>query len=150
MSADDLPGCRMSEDVLMVQREDEAYDMALIEGLRHPRPDIAETCAWVHGQRRTRRAVPALIAVLHERPNEVDVHVAAVLALGHIGDPAAFPALVEAVHSGAVRVRRAALRALAELDLDRARLVLREVAEADPSAGVREEARRLLQERGER
>ncbi|MFN3336455.1 MAG: HEAT repeat domain-containing protein [Thermomicrobium sp.] len=130
----------------MVQQPDEAYDMALIEGLRHPRPDIAETCAWVLGHRRTRSAVPALIAVLHERPNEIDVHVAAVLALGRIGDPAAFPALVEAAQSGAVRVRRAAVRALAELDLDRARPVLRAVAEADPSAGVREEARRLLRE----
>lgn len=88
---------------------DHDYDTALIEGLRHPRPDIAETCAWVLGQRRTRRAVPALIAVLHERPNEIDVQAAAVIALGRIGDPGAFPALVEAAQSGPVRVRRAAL-----------------------------------------
>lgn len=133
----------------IMRQEGEAYDMALIEGLRHPRPDIAETCAWVLGQRRTRHAVPALIAVLQERPKEVDVQVAVVLALGRIGDPAAFLALVEAAQSGAVRVRRAALRALAELDFDRARPVLQQIAETDPSSGVREEARRLLREGGE-
>uniref|UniRef100_A0A7C5VXE6 HEAT repeat domain-containing protein n=1 Tax=Thermomicrobium roseum TaxID=500 RepID=A0A7C5VXE6_THERO len=125
---------------------DHDYDTALIEGLRHPRPDIAETCAWVLGQRRTRCAVPALIAVLHERPNEIDVQAAAVIALGRIGDPGAFPALVEAAQSGPVRVRRAALRALTNLDPARARPILQTIAESDPSSGVREEARRLLGE----
>jgi HEAT repeat protein len=132
------------------QHEGSSYDMALIEGLQHPRPDIAEMCAWVLGQRRTRLAVPALIEVLHRRPNEIDVLVAAINALGSIGDTRALPALVEAAREGAVPVRCAALRALAAIDPVRATPILRDARERDPSPGVRAEAARLLEEEATR
>jgi len=132
------------------QHEGSSYDMALIEGLQHPRPDIAEMCAWVLGQRRTRLAVPALIEVLHRRPNEIDVLVAAVNALGSIGDTRALPALVEAAREGAVPVRRAALRALATIDPVGATPILRDARVRDPSPGVRAEAARLLEEEAKR
>jgi len=132
------------------QPEDSSYDMALIEGLQHPRPDIAEMCAWVLSQRRTHLAVPALIEVLHRRPREIDVLVAAVNALGSIGDPRALPALVEAARAGAGPVRRAALRALATIDPVRAAPILRDARARDPSPSVRAEAARLLEEEAER
>ncbi|WP_448575600.1 HEAT repeat domain-containing protein [Thermomicrobium sp.] len=132
------------------QPEDSSYDMALIEGLQHPRPDIAEMCAWVLGQRRTRLAVPALIEVLRRRLHEIDVLVAAINALGSIGDTRALPALVEVAHQGAVPVRRAALRALAAIDPVRAAPILRDARERDPSRSVRAEAARLLEEEAER
>ncbi|MCX2728117.1 HEAT repeat domain-containing protein [Thermomicrobium sp. 4228-Ro] len=122
----------------------ERYDMTAIEGLRHPRPDIAETCAWILGQRRVRAAVPALLAALEARPRDIDVQAAIVTALGRIGDPAAFPALVAVVHSGAVPVRRVALAALWAIDPERARPVLETVLATDPAAGIRAEAARLL------
>ncbi|MCS7050228.1 MAG: HEAT repeat domain-containing protein [Thermomicrobium sp.] len=130
----------------MSMTADQDYDSALLEGLRHPRPDIAEICAWVLGQRRTRRAVAALIAVLRERRDELDVQAAAIRALGRIGDPSAFPALVDAARSGAVPVRRAALRALVDIDAERARPMLRAIAASDPSPGVRAAAQQLLRE----
>jgi len=124
--------------------------MALITGLEHPRPDIAETCAWILGERRARAAVPALVAVLTRRPHDIAVQVAAVTALGRIGDPSAFPALVEAAQRAAVPVRRAALRALLALDPARARPVLAAASVSDPSPGIRSEARQLLEQEAPR
>lgn len=120
------------------------FDQALIEGLRHPRPDVAEICATVLGRRGTRAAVPALIAALREREHDHTVQAAAATALGRIGDPAAWDALVEAARSGAVVVRRAALCALVRIDPARARLVLAERAHAETASGVRTLIAQLL------
>lgn len=120
------------------------FEVALIAGLEHPRPDIAEQCARILGQRRSRPAVPALLRVLTTRLRDIDVLVAAVTALGEIGDPAAVPALMEAVRHVPVAVRRAAVRALIQIDAESTRAFLTSIARDDGSGTVREEARRLL------
>ncbi|MDW8060190.1 MAG: HEAT repeat domain-containing protein [Thermomicrobium sp.] len=126
-------------------QDSERYDMALIEGLAHPRPDIAEFCAWILGERRVRAAVPALIAALERRTADIAVQAAIARALGRIGDPAAFPALLAAAERGAVTVRRAALEALDAIDHARARPFLERACLSDPSPSVRAGARWLLE-----
>ncbi len=131
----------------MIERID-PFDRALIVGLEHPRPDVAEVCATVLGRRRTRAAVPALIAVLRQRPLDHAVQAAAAAALGRIGDPVAWDALVEAACSGAVVVRRAALCALVRIDPARARPLLAERARAETASGVRALIAQLLAGKG--
>ncbi|MCS7256695.1 MAG: HEAT repeat domain-containing protein [Thermomicrobium sp.] len=130
----------------MDDRPGDRYERALMEGLRHPRPDIAQTCAWILGQRRVRAAVPALLAALEARSCDIDVQAAIVTALGQIGDPRAFPALARVARQGTVPVRRVALAALWAIGQERARPVLEDVLATDSSAGVRSEAARLLRE----
>ena len=120
------------------------YDDQLIAGLADERPDVAEICAWVLGQRRVARAVGPLCELLRRRPRDIAVCVAAVEALGEIGDPSAMPTLRWVLEEGYAGVRRAAVRALARLDPEAARTVLARVAAEDPAAGVRELAGRLL------
>ncbi len=121
-----------------------SYDDQLIAGLADERPDVAEICAWVLGQRRVARAVRPLGELVRRRPRDVAVCVAAVEALGQIGDPAAVPALRWAIDNGYAGVRLAALRALARIDPEAACEVLARVAAEDPAAGVRELASQLL------
>jgi HEAT repeat protein len=83
----------------------------LIAALHHPEPTTPIRAAWILGQRRERRAVPALIELARESPDTFIVE-AAVAALGKIADLQALDTLREAVHHRSVRVRRAAQRSL--------------------------------------
>ncbi|MCM8748814.1 HEAT repeat domain-containing protein [Thermomicrobiaceae bacterium CFH 74404] len=121
-----------------------SYDDQLIAGLADERPEVAEICAWVLGQRRVARAVGPLCELVQRRPRDIAVCAAAVEALAQIGDPSAVPALLWVLEEGYAGVRRAAVRALARLDAETARAVLARVAAEDPAAGVRELAVRLL------
>lgn len=120
------------------------YDRQLIAGLTHHRPDVAQLCAWVLGQRRCAQAVGPLCALLRCRQRDVAVCVAAVEALGRIGDPVAAPTLCWILDAGYAAVRAAAVRALLHVDPEVARTVLPRVAAEDPAAGVRELASQLL------
>jgi HEAT repeat protein len=127
------------------QEDGARYDKLLVAGLAHERPDIAEMCAWVLGQRRATHAVQPLSELLRRRPRDVAVCVAAAGALAEIRDPAAVPALHWVFEHGYASVRAAAVRALARIDSQAARAVLERVAEEDPAAGVRDVAGQLLQ-----
>lgn len=120
------------------------YESKLIEGLFATLPDVAETCAWILGERRTAAAVAPLCDVLARRADLDDVCVAAIRALAKIGDRAAIPALTAAVHNGTIVVRLAAVVALGAIDPAAARSTLTVLVQSDPSQRVREAARRAL------
>lgn len=116
------------------------YEQMLIEGLENPVPDVAATCAWVLGERRSLAAVAPLCTLLRQRADLDDVRVAAIESLAKIGDPAALPTLIEVARTAHLRVRLAAVVALRQFDPASTRAVLVERAGTDPSASVRRAA----------
>lgn len=123
----------------------DSFTAKLTAGLQHPRPDIAEHCAWILGEQKEQYAVPALCQTIQERLWDIDVAAAAVAALGKIGDPHALPALLFALQHGAARVRAEVIAALRQLDAPQADAVLHNIAEHDPLASIRDQALRALQ-----
>lgn len=97
--------------------DEQSYVEKLIAALNHPEPRTPVRAAWILGQLRATVAVPALIEVVRESDDFYLIE-AAVEALEHIGDPASRPVLTWAAAHGALRVRRAAERALKQLDGD--------------------------------
>jgi len=90
------------------------YVDKLITALRHPEPTTPVRAAWILGERRERRAVESLVALVQES-SDVYVVEAAVEALGKIGDWAAWGALQMTSNHPNPRVRGQALQALQRL-----------------------------------
>lgn len=84
----------------------------LRRALKHPEPKTAVRAAWILGEHHERSAVADLIGVL-ETTRVLYVAEATAEALGKIGDDGARTALER---EGAVRVRRAAKKALEQLE----------------------------------
>ena len=82
--------------------------------LNHPEPQTAVRAAWILGERREYEAVDDLILTLRAARDSFLAEAAAE-ALGKLGDPRATEPLTYAAESGTIRVRRAARRAMRQL-----------------------------------
>lgn len=94
-------------------RADRQRELALRALRDDPSLKVRSQAAIILGQRGAREAIPAL-AEAAARDEAPAVRVAAVAALGHIGDASARPALEAAQRDPDASVRAAAVRALAE------------------------------------
>ncbi|GBC81163.1 hypothetical protein HRbin10_00269 [bacterium HR10] len=104
------PSCEM--DIARYSRS-ARYVEKLISALHHLEPQTVRRAAWILGRLKAREAVPALLD-LADRTADPYVIESVVEALGEIGDMRARPFLIRCVTQGALRVRRAAERALAQ------------------------------------
>jgi HEAT repeat protein len=105
---------RCGDDIVARQAQADFVDK-LIGALHHPIPETAQHAAFILGQRRERRAVPALAQTICESGDLFLVE-AVIEALGKIGGPEASDALREATHHRSPRLRRTAERVLSELE----------------------------------
>jgi HEAT repeat protein len=106
------PACGADAEQFSSRR---SYVQKLIAALEHPEPQTPVRAAWLLGQVRAAEAVSALVGVVQESSDPYLVE-AAVEALGQIGDPTCRAVLEQAAREGALRVRRAAERALRRMD----------------------------------
>lgn len=109
---------RQAIDTLDHNNHATAYD-ALLSALLHSMRDVRKEALFRLARRtsfRDRRAVPGLIAALHD--GQVDVRAQAVLVLGRIRDEAATLALVDALDDKDHRVSAAARNALITQGID--------------------------------
>jgi len=104
-----------------------ALPAALTAAFADPDPLVVVGAAWFAGERRYRPAVPAL-AALATTHGDARCREAAVAALGAIGDPAGFDAVLDALDDRPT-VRRRATVALAGFDDPRVGPALRRAAE---------------------
>ena len=93
------------------------YVEKLISALRHREPQTVRRAACILGRLKAREAVPALLRA-GERTRDPYVIESVVEALGEIGDERARAFLTRCAARGALRVRRAAERALARLNME--------------------------------
>lgn len=98
------PHC--GDDMVARQAQADFVDK-LIAALWHPEPTTPIRAAWILGQRRERRAVPALIK-LAGCASDPFIIAAAVAALRQIGDKRAESVLIAARRHRSLHVRRAA------------------------------------------
>jgi len=103
-----------------VDDDPRSFEQKLIAALEHPLPETRSRICWVLGQKRASWAVPHLIRMLDD--SDLFVQVAALRALGEIGDPSAEPALEEASKHEKPLVRIVARGALEQI---RARTAVR-------------------------
>lgn len=90
------------------------YADKLIAALHHPEPTTPIRAAWILGQRRERKAVERLCALVRES-HDPFIAASAASALGAIGDPAALETLQWAAISSQPRLRAAARDALTKV-----------------------------------
>jgi len=87
-----------------------SFDQKLLAALSHPRPETrARLCSLV-GRRKMREAVPTLLRLLTEP--DLYVRLAALEALGDIGDTGAVPTIELLARENSIPIRQAARRAL--------------------------------------
>ncbi len=125
----------------------DTYVGNLIKALSHWRALKRREAAWLLGEKRAPRAVPALVAVL-ESTEDPYVKMEAAIALGKIGGPQAATALLKCLETQqALPVRLAAVEGLARKPVSSEIIaVLHRAADSDPNEIVRQQARRILQE----
>jgi HEAT repeat protein len=92
-----------------VDEDPRSFEQKLAAALEHPLSETRARICWILGQKKASWAIPALVRMLGD--NDLFVRVAALRALGEIGDPSAMPALERALDDENVMVRRAAQRA---------------------------------------
>jgi HEAT repeat protein len=90
------------------------YVDKLMAALRHREPTTPVRAAWILGERREQKAVPAL-AKIAKRSTDAFLVESAVEALGKIGGKAATAAVRSAAHHSSLRVRVKAREVLKEL-----------------------------------
>ena len=90
------------------------YTDKLIAALRHKEPMTPVRAAWILGERREQRAVPALTKIVRKGKDAFLVE-SAVEALGKIGGNAASEAVRAAAHHSSLRVRVKARDVLKQL-----------------------------------
>ena len=90
-----------------------SFEQKLMAGLEHPLPETRSRICWILGQKRATWAVPHLIEML--RDGDLFVRVAALRALGEIGDPSAESALEMAAQDEKPLVRVVAHGALQQI-----------------------------------
>ncbi len=127
------------------------YLEGLIKALSHWRVLKRREAAYLLGEKRDPRAVPALIIVL-ESAEDPFVKMEAATALGKIGGPQAAAALLRCLQTRQpLPVRVAAVEALARQPISEDIVVgLRHAAVHDPNEIVRRLAQRVLEELGVR
>jgi HEAT repeat protein len=91
------------------------YTDKLISALRHKEPMTPVRAAWVLGERREQRAVPALTKIVKKAKDAFLVE-SAVEALGKIGGEAATTAVRTATQHSSLRVRVKARRVLRQME----------------------------------
>ena len=110
MHTDDLVcprcGARVDDDP-------RSYDQKLSAALSHPLPETRARICWLLGQKRAIWAVPDLLKML--RDADLFVRIAALRALGEIGDPSAEPELQAACKDDKPLVRVVAQGALEQI-----------------------------------
>jgi len=96
-----------------VEHDPTSLEQKLAVALQHPLPEARARICWILGQRRRTWAVPYLLHILRD----VDLHVrlAALRALGEIGDETAIPVLERAAEDWGVLMRVAARGALEQI-----------------------------------
>ncbi len=97
---------RCGDDIAARQARADFVDK-LIAALRHPEPTTPIRAAWILGQRRERRAVPALIQLARESADPFIIE-AAIAALARSDDERAQETVRRAATHPSPRVRRAA------------------------------------------
>lgn len=129
----------------MVSR-DEDYVESLIHALSHWRALKRREAAYLLGEKRNLRAVPALITVL-ESAEDPFVKMEATIALGKISGPQAIAALLQCLEAQQpLPVRVAAVEALAHQPIAEDIIVgLRHAAVHDPNEIVRRLAQGVLE-----
>ena len=100
--------CGASVDVYSRQ-----YEKQLISLIPRSGAEKRAQICWVLGHRAKRSAVPALLELL--RDSDLFVRIAAIRALGEIGDDSAISAIESAASGGQPAVREIARKALAML-----------------------------------
>ncbi len=90
------------------------YTDKLIAALRHKEPMTPVRAAWILGERREQRAVPALTKIVKKAKDAFLVE-SAVEALGKIGGNVATAAVRSATHHSSLRVRVKAREVLRDL-----------------------------------
>jgi HEAT repeat protein len=98
-----------------VDDDPRSYEQKLLGALSHPLPDTRSRICWLLGQKHATWAVPHLLRMLKDC--DLFVRVAALRALGEIGDPSSLEALNEAVEDGNLMIRLAAQGALDQINL---------------------------------
>ncbi|GBC76050.1 hypothetical protein HRbin07_00243 [bacterium HR07] len=128
---------------------DADYVEKLIRALAHRRALKRREAAYLLGEKRDPRAVPALVAVL-ESAEDPFVKMEAVVALGKIGGPQAVAALLRCLEAPqSLPVRVATVEALAHQPISEDIIAgLRRAAARDPNEIVRRHARQILKEYG--
>jgi HEAT repeat protein len=109
------PHCGVDIQNVLDQRD---YIAKLIAALTHPEPSTPIRAAWILGRLRASAAVGPLMALLQGNA-DVYIKMAAVVALGQIGDSNARPLLVELAERGPLLLRNKAVQALDLLDSER-------------------------------
>jgi len=118
------------------------YVDKLIEALHHQEPLTRVRAAWLLGQIGDHRAVPPLLRAAQEG-GDPEFLAAVVEALGRLGDPVAVPVIAQLMRTSYLKVRLAAVKALARQDTPEATDALRRALH-DPNAIVRKEAQRAV------
>ncbi|MFN3409635.1 MAG: SUMF1/EgtB/PvdO family nonheme iron enzyme [Limisphaerales bacterium] len=111
--------CPHCGDDIAARQAGRDYTDKLIAALHHPEATTPIRAAWLLGQRRERKAVAPLCALVRETKDPF-LAVQAIHALGAIGDPRARTTLEWAASGPAPRLRAEAHEALAHMD-DRSR-----------------------------
>lgn len=94
--------------------ESRNYESRLISALAHTEPQTAVRVAHILGDLRSRHAVPDLLAIANG-PRDIYLRMAAVEALGRIGDRRALPALTWMIDHGPQTLRPTVRQALERL-----------------------------------
>ena len=102
------PGCGARVD-----DDPRSFEQKLIAALAHPLPETRSRICWLLGQKRAAWAIPHLLKMLGDA--DLFVRVAALRALGEIGDPSAESALQAASKDDKPLVRVVAQGALEQI-----------------------------------
>jgi HEAT repeat protein len=111
-SAAVCPNCHVDISERISQAD---YTEKLIAALRHKEPTTPVRAAWILGERREEKAVPALTKILR-RAKDAFLVEGAVEALGKIGGTAATLAIRVATQHSSLRVRVKAREVLQEIE----------------------------------
>jgi HEAT repeat protein len=96
-----------------VDDDPRSYEQKLIAALGHPLPETRSRICWLLGQKRAVWAIPQLLNMLCDA--DLFVRIAALRALGEIGDPSAESALRAASRDDKPLVRVVAQGALEQI-----------------------------------
>lgn len=96
-----------------VNDDPRSYEEKLRAALHHPLAPARARICWVLGRRGDPSAIPHLLRMLNDE--DVYVHIAALKALGRIGDGSVLAVLEEAAASPSLIIRLAGSQALADI-----------------------------------
>jgi HEAT repeat protein len=122
--------------------EGETYVEKLVWALDHPEPGTALRVATILGDLKAREATEPLTKLLKNPGKDPYLRAAAARSLGAIGDPDSRAALIEALGSGPIQVRLAAVDALERLGPDEAAVRALSKAATDRSYNLSRAARK--------